>query len=236
MNRLNDGNTRLPADIIDHDYFANYEDLSVHELMLRDKPRQEAYRSAVLTNKYLFKNKVVLDVGAGTGILSVFCAQAGAAKVFAVEASNLATIARNIVNENNFQNVIEVYHCKIEDFDLPEPYKKVDIIISEWMGFYLLHEGMLDSVIYARDKFLTNDGLMIPSSSTIYIAPCSLPSRFSDWENVSGVSMKSFSKELRVQKSQNPEILTVDEDHLLHDGINCLARFERGFIAGCGGV
>lgn len=187
--------------------------------MLRDKPRQEAYRSAVLKNKYLFKNKIVLDVGAGTGILSIFCAQAGASKVYAVEASNLSSIARNIVIENNFQEIIEVYHCKIEDFTLPESTQKVDIIISEWMGFYLLHEGMLDSVIFARDKFLKDDGLMIPSCATIYISPCSIPSRFSDWENISGVSMKSFAKELRVQKSKNPEILKVEGNHLLHDGV-----------------
>lgn len=187
--------------------------------MLRDTPRQEAYRNAVMRNKYLFKNKIVLDVGAGTGILSIFCAQAGASKVYAVEASNLSSIARNIVIENNVQEIVEVYHCKIEDFELQEPSSKVDIIISEWMGFYLLHEGMLDSVIYARDKFLKNDGLMIPSCATIYISPCSIPSRFSDWENVSGISMKAFAKELRVQKSQNPEILKVEPNHLLHDGV-----------------
>ena len=49
--------------------------------MLTDRPRQEAYREAILSNASLFAGKTVLDVGAGTGILSIFCAQAGAAKV-----------------------------------------------------------------------------------------------------------------------------------------------------------
>lgn len=52
------------------------------------------------------------------------------------------------------------------DVDIP----KVDIIISEWMGFCLLYEGMLDSVIYTRDKFLKKDGLLFPERAKIYIA------------------------------------------------------------------
>ena len=54
--------------------------------------------------------------------------------------------------------------------------EKVDVIISEWMGFYLLHESMLDAVIFARDKFLKNNecSAMLPSHATIYSAPCSL--------------------------------------------------------------
>lgn len=59
----------------------------------------------------------------------------------------------------------------MEDLTLPNDLK-VDVIISEWMGFYLLHEGMLDSVIMARDKFLKEGGLMFPESATIYSAPC----------------------------------------------------------------
>jgi type I protein arginine methyltransferase len=59
----------------------------------------------------------------------------------------------------------------VEDVVLPDNIK-VDIIVSEWMGFYLLHEGMLDSVLEARDKFLKEDGEMFPESATIYISPC----------------------------------------------------------------
>lgn len=47
---------------------------------------------------------------------------------------------------------------------------KVDIIISEWMGFCLLYESMLDSVLFARDRFLVKDGLMFPDRAKIYIA------------------------------------------------------------------
>lgn len=96
----------------------------------------------------------MLDIGSGTGILSIFAAQAGAKKVFAVEASILAELSKEILKENRFEGVVEVVNCKIEDFKLPEEIEKVDIIISEWMGFYLLHESMLDSVLLARERFL----------------------------------------------------------------------------------
>jgi len=53
------------------EYFASYGDISVHELMIKDKPRTEAYLKAIQANQELFRDKVVLDVGAGTGILSM---------------------------------------------------------------------------------------------------------------------------------------------------------------------
>ncbi|EDS34735.1 arginine n-methyltransferase [Culex quinquefasciatus] len=207
----------------DIQFWADREDAEVHNemihrIMLTDKPRQDAYQQAILGHRDLFEGKTVLDVGAGTGILSVFCAQAGAKRVYAVEASNLARLAREVVKENGFEGVVEVVESKVEDFQLPEGEGKVDIIVSEWMGFFLLHEGMLDSVIYARDKFLKPSGLMFPDTATIYVAPCSVPGRFDEFESLSGVSLRCFGRELRKQKSDKPEILNVEGDQLLHEG------------------
>lgn len=200
------------------EYFTSYEDLEVHELMLRDSPRQLAYRNAILSNKTLFKDKIVLDVGSGTGILSIFCAQAGAKRVLAVEASNLANLSRELIKENNFEETIQVFQCRIEEFKLPEGMSKVDVIVSEWMGFYLLHEGMLDSVLYAREQFLADDGAMFPESASIILAPCSVPSHFEDWDDVNGVKMQAFGEQLRQQKSQKPEVAVVRQEDLLHEG------------------
>lgn len=200
------------------EYFTSYEDLEVHELMLRDAPRQESYRQAILSNKSLFKDKIVLDVGSGTGILSIFCAQAGAKRVLAVEASNLAKLSRDVIKENNLEEKISVFECRIEDFQLPAGIEKVDIIVSEWMGFYLLHEGMLDSVLFARDQFLADDGSMFPESASIIVAPCSMPFFFEDWEDVNGVKMQAFGEQLRRQKSQKPEVIVLKQSNLLHEG------------------
>lgn len=54
-------------------------------------------------------------------------------------------------------------HGKVEDIALPDGIAKVDIIISEWMGYALLYESMLDSVLVARDRFLRPGGVMVPS-------------------------------------------------------------------------
>jgi cyclopropane fatty-acyl-phospholipid synthase-like methyltransferase len=151
------------------DYFESYEDLTIHQLMLKDSARNRAYRQAIFDNADQIRGRTVLDVGAGTGILSVLCAQAGAAKVYAVEASSVWRLAQEVISENRFDNVVEVINSRIEDAILPE---KVDVIVSEWMGFHLLHEGMLDSVIAARDKFLKPGGLIFPESATLYSAPC----------------------------------------------------------------
>jgi protein arginine N-methyltransferase 1 len=56
----------------------------------------------------------------------------------------------------------------MEEIELP--VKQVDIIISEWMGYFLLYESMLDSVLYARDKYLVPGGLMFPDEATMYLA------------------------------------------------------------------
>ena len=49
--------------------------------------------------------------------------------------------------------------------------RQVDIIISEWMGYFLLRESMLDSVLYARDKWLKPGGALYPSHCKMYLAP-----------------------------------------------------------------
>lgn len=192
--------------------------------MLCDRPRQDAYRNAILGNRSLFVGKTVLDVGTGSGILSIFCAMAGAKKVYSIEASDIANLAKLVVAENGFNDIIDVHHTKIEDFliqkdGINDPnQKQIDIIVSEWMGFYLLHEGMLDSVIFAREKFLKSNGHMFPQTATISLGPCTLPSLFDAWNDVDGVKLQSFGKALRAQKSQKPEVLIVRPDELLHDG------------------
>lgn len=136
--------------------------------MLKDNIRTKAYQDSILKNKNLFEGKIVLDVGAGTGILSIFAARAGAKHVYAVENANIAIHARNIIEKNGLSDLITVVKGKIEEIVLP--VEKVDIIISEWMGYFLLYESMLDCVLYARDKYLQPDGIMFPDRAVLYLA------------------------------------------------------------------
>ena len=65
-------------------YFDSYAHFGIHEEMLKDEVRTVTYRNAMYHNRHLFKDKVVLDVGCGTGILSMFAARAGAKHVIGV--------------------------------------------------------------------------------------------------------------------------------------------------------
>src|SRR6201992_1987441 len=166
--------------------------------MLQDTIRTDAYRDFIYENKHLFAGKTVLDVGCGTGILSMFCARAGAAKVFAVDNSNIIDKAKLNVETNGFGDRIVCIRGKIEEIALP--VDKVDIIVSEWMGYCLLFEAMLDSVIWARDRYLKPDGLMVPSHCTLYIAPLSDPvyvaENISFWQDVYGFDMSAMLEKI----------------------------------------
>ncbi|KAK6151785.1 hypothetical protein DH2020_014420 [Rehmannia glutinosa] len=149
-------------------YFCTYGFLYHQKEMLCDRVRMDAYFNAIFENKHHFQGKTVLDVGTGSGILAIWSAQAGARKVYAVEATKMAEHARELVRANKLQNLVEVIEGSMEDVTLPE---KVDVIISEWMGYFLLRESMLDSVICARDRWLNPNGVMYPSHARMWMAP-----------------------------------------------------------------
>ncbi|KAJ0163419.1 Ribosomal protein arginine N-methyltransferase rmt3 [Colletotrichum tanaceti] len=175
-------------------YWESYAANDIHETMLKDKVRTDSYRDFVYNNKSLFKDKIVLDIGCGTGILSMFCAKAGAKQVFAVDKSDIIDKARENVFTNGLADKVTCIRGRVEDISLP--VDQVDIIISEWMGYCLLYEAMMNSVLVARDRFLKPDGLIAPSISTIWTAPVSDPEYITDfvtfWDDVYGFDMKSM--------------------------------------------
>lgn len=136
--------------------------------MLADYVRTGTYQKAVFNNSQDFAGKVVLDVGTGSGILAFFAVQAGAKKVYAIDASDSVHVARKIAAANGFSDRMEIIQGKVEDIELPE---KVDIIISEPIGFLLVHERMLESYVTAREKFLKPGGLMMPTTGSILLCP-----------------------------------------------------------------
>lgn len=152
----------------EENYFSSYADIELHRTMIEDQVRTNAYKDAILsTAADYFHGKVVCDVGCGTGILSMFCAQAGARKVYAIDASKIAKHARQLVEVNGYADVITVFECKAEEAELPE---KVDIIVSEWMGYMLLYETMLPSVLHVRDRWLKPGGKMFPEKAVLHMA------------------------------------------------------------------
>uniref|UniRef100_A0A7S2M309 Protein arginine N-methyltransferase domain-containing protein n=1 Tax=Skeletonema marinoi TaxID=267567 RepID=A0A7S2M309_9STRA len=182
-------------------YFSSYADLYHQKIMLKDQHRMNAYYNAIMKNQHVFRDKVVMDVGSGSGILAVWAAKAGAKRVYAVEYTDMAKHARNVVKANGVDHIVTVIQGAVEDVKIPiedweafnlqteedatdeecrdesmsckhQQSQVVDIIISEWMGYFLLRESMLDSVIRARDMFLKpKSGILLPSHATMLIAP-----------------------------------------------------------------
>ena len=94
--------------VSDDKYFKSYENIYTHKRMIQDRPRTLAYQRSLEANKAKLKDKVVIDVGAGTGILSIFAARAGARHVYAIEYSDTAHMARKIIAENGLTDKITV--------------------------------------------------------------------------------------------------------------------------------
>jgi protein arginine N-methyltransferase 6 len=148
---------------------STYGDLPVHRWMLRDAVRNEAYRRALA--HVVKPGDVVLDMGAGTGILSVFAVASGARKVYAVERTVVASVARRLIEGNGYTDRIAVVEADLEDVDLPE---KVDVLVSEWMGGFGVDENMLAPLVMARDRWLKPGGTIVPGRVSAVLAPASI--------------------------------------------------------------
>ena len=142
-----------------------YAELEVHRTMIRDRVRTDAFRRAI--ESVVRPGDVVLDVGAGSGILSLFAARAGAARVYAVERTTVAAVAQGLAAANGVAEIVQVIHGDVMEIELPE---RVDVIVSEWLGGFGIDEGMLGPVIAARDRWLKPDGVMIPRLVTAWTA------------------------------------------------------------------
>jgi protein arginine N-methyltransferase 1 len=176
--------------------------------MLKDEVRTLSYRNAIYQSQHLFKDKVVLDVGCGTGILCMFAAKAGARLVIGVDMSSIIDHARVIVEKNGFSDRIVLLQGKMEEVELPVP--KVDIIVSEWMGYALLYETMLNTVLIARDRYLAPGGLLFPDKATMFLSAIEdgqyREEKIEFWDNVYGFDM-SCIKQVALRE---PLVDTVD--------------------------
>ena len=148
----------------------SYADLGGQSSMAFDQTRNTAYAAAI--RKYVTPDSVVLDLGAGLGVLGLIAAAAGARKVYLVEPESVIHGAREVAERNGFGDRVVAIQGRIEQVDLPE---KVDIIISVFTGNLLYSEDLLPSLFHARDRWLKPDGKLIPDAAELIVAPVSAP-------------------------------------------------------------
>ncbi|GLH05504.1 Histone-arginine methyltransferase CARMER [Gryllus bimaculatus] len=170
----------------DEGYFSTYAHFSIHHEMLSDVVRTTSYKKALMDNADTLKGKTILDLGCGTGILSMFAASTEAASVIGID------------QENNLSDKITLVKGRLEDTVLP--LNQVDVVVSEWMGYFLLFEAMLDSVIYARDHHMIKGGLLLPNRCSISLVGLADTVRHKEligfWTDVYGYRMSCLQREV----------------------------------------
>jgi amino acid adenylation domain-containing protein len=176
-----DGDTRLVAYVVPVDdepelwpsigEYGLYDDL-MYYAMTHDERRNRAYRAAI---DQVVKGRTVVDIGTGAdAILSRFCVEAGAARVYAIERLEPAyERARELVERLGLSDRIVVLHGESSSIRLPEP---VDVCVSELLGMIGSSEGVVSILNDAR-RFLKPEGVMIPRRSVTRIAAVALPDR-----------------------------------------------------------
>jgi arginine Nomega-methyltransferase len=147
-----------------------------HWEMLHDEERSELYDKAI--RHVVEPDHLVLDVGTGSGLLSMMAARAGARQVVACEAQPaVAEVARRVIRKAGHDDVITVVpklstRMRVPD-DLP---RRADVLVTETVDCALLGEGILPTIAHAREHLLTDDAVILPSGGRVFAQLVESPS------------------------------------------------------------
>lgn len=143
--------------------------LDYHRELLNDELRTNAFREAIA--KTVRPGDVVIDLGCGSGILSFFACQAGAARVYAIDATRMADVAAFLARHLGFADRITVIQKESRQVELPE---RANVLISETLGVTGFDEGIAGSVQDARARLLTEDARIVPCRLGVSLVPVEL--------------------------------------------------------------
>ncbi len=178
-------------------------------LMLSDKIRMDAYQKAIF--KMVKPGDIVVDLGSGTGILSIWAVKAGAKKVYSIEKTDAIHLAKEIARRNKCLDKIQFFNENSIDIDLPE---KADVLISETLGSFAIDENTLEFTLDARKRFLKPNAVMIPESIEIFITPvddAEVYHKIDFWRKIPEIdftpAFELFSKKIMVEQVKEKSAL-----------------------------
>jgi len=141
-----------------------------HFAMVNDAQRNQQFEAAL--KRAISPDSVVLDIGAGTGLLSMMAARAGAKQVVACEANPaLAGLAREVIKSNGYSDRIRVINKPSQQLKPESDFPKntrPDVLVAEVFDTQVIGEGALATFAHARRYLLASDAVMIPCSAVLY--------------------------------------------------------------------
>lgn len=207
-------------------YLKPYCAIELQRRMVSDRARTDAFAAAI--REVVQTGDVVLDVGTGTGVLSMLAAKAGAKQVYGAEMTDIAAVAMELAERNGLADRIEFCRGPAGDLQLDQ---KVDVLISEWLGHAAFAEGMLHAVLDARNQNLAPAGKMMPSQVRVLMAPLDAPVLYHErgpgyWRNpIHGLDFGNLEA---AELSQGGAVqIPVPEETLLAPG-QSLLDFDMG--------
>jgi len=173
-------NPWLRSILYEHDNVAEFQELGIHEKMLADRVRLDAYALGI--GRIVKPGDVVLDLGCGTGILSLLAAKNSPDTIYAVDHSNIIDIAKRVA-EHNDAKCIDFVKINSRQFT---PDRKVDVLIHEQMGAFLFDENMVENLMDLKRRVLKPGGQIIPAKFELFMEPVCLKADYRlpyIWEN-----------------------------------------------------
>ncbi len=177
-----------------------YDNALVHTLMLNDTQRTHLFLNAIRAQ--VKPGDVVIDIGTGTGILAIAAAQAGAKKVYAIEASSIGKTAIEMFAANGFSDVIELVEGWSTSVELSE---KANVLVSEMVGNDPFGEQIFEITTDACERLLTPNATLIPYAIRGYVKVLKIPedelnkkcfseANINRWEDNYAINFEPLSK------------------------------------------
>lgn len=174
----------------------------------------EGLKSAIELKRQLGQKVHVLDIGTGTGLLSMMAAQIGADSITAIEEFRpMADCAEKIIKSNGFDGQIKLVRKRSTAVQVGpglDMTQKANILVTEVFDTELIGEGAIGTFNHAHDKLLTDDALVVPNAGTVY-AQVVRSDLASKWNQIHDIKIDA------TEKIQIPEVCNQSSTLALHD-------------------